>query len=93
MPCSPRMPVAREGVAGGCKADCLHRKRVRAYVEERIRQEDEARELANGWETEYREYLAEHPLITFHVWLKQTKNPEPPAVEQIGHDQKDEAAA
>ncbi|KQY58350.1 hypothetical protein ASD11_01395 [Aeromicrobium sp. Root495] len=61
-----------------CKADCLHRRRVRDYQEERIRQEDLARETANGWETEYREYLEEHPLITFHEWLKQTKNtPEP----------------
>jgi hypothetical protein len=85
MPCSPRMTR--------CKAECLHRKRVRSYQEERIRQEDTARELANGWDTEYREYLADHPLITFHEWLKQTKNPEPPAVEQAGIDQMKEKAA
>lgn len=54
-----------------CKADCLHRTMVRAYTDERIRQEDTARELANGWEAEYREYLESNPLITFQQWLSQ----------------------
>ena len=71
MPCSPRMTK--------CKLDCLHRARVTAYKDERIRQVDEAWEAALGYQTEFDEYVAQHPLITFHEYLKATKNPEPAA--------------
>jgi hypothetical protein len=74
MPCTPRMT--------GCKAACLHRAKVQAYREERIRQEDEARELANGWDTEEQEYLADHPLITYKEYLIFNKNPDPVEAEQ-----------
>lgn len=70
MPCAKRMTVRRDDETGtGCHALCLHRRLVRGYQDERIRQEDAAREAASGYETEYREYLEDHPLITFKEWL------------------------
>lgn len=61
MPCAPRM--------AGCKASCLHRALVQSYKDERIRQEDVAEQLSLGYQTEFREYIASHPLITFKEWL------------------------
>lgn len=61
MPCAPRMT--------GCKVDCLHRALVSSYKDERIRQEDAAEAASLGYDTEYAEYVAEHPLITFKEWL------------------------
>lgn len=58
MPCTPRMT--------GCKADCLHRRLVAGYREERQRQEIAA-------EDNYRERdgnEAAEPLITFRQWLE-----------------------
>ncbi len=61
MPCPPRM--------AGCRVGCLHRALVDAYRLERIRQEDEADAAAVGYATEYAEYVAENPLVTFKDWL------------------------
>lgn len=68
MPCKPRMV--------GCRFDCGHRALVDAYRSERIRQEDEAEAVSNGWATEYAEYVAEHPLITFKEWLLMNRGPQ-----------------
>ncbi|EFQ84739.1 hypothetical protein HMPREF0063_10080 [Aeromicrobium marinum DSM 15272] len=75
MPCFPRMRMGTE-TDPGCKADCLHRRLVQEYKAERIRQEDAAVEASIGYATEYAEYVAEHPLITFKDWLIMTKGPE-----------------
>jgi len=65
-----------------CKLDCLHRALVRSYKDERIRQEEAAEAASLGYDTEWAEYVAEHPLITFKDWLIGHKNPEPLAEER-----------
>ncbi len=61
MPCAPRM--------AGCRADCLHRRMVLDYRLARTAEEAVAEEVSIGYATEYAEYVAEHPLITFKDWL------------------------
>lgn len=65
----------------GCPETCAHKIRVRFYQEWRQRLEDEAWENANGKQTEYDEWIRDHPLPLFADYLRQTKNPEPPEEE------------
>ena len=67
MPCSPRMTK--------CKADCLHRQLVDEYVLARHAQQEAANAASYGYQTEYLEYLAKHPLITFKQYLIGSKKP------------------
>lgn len=65
MPCSPKMAK--------CRADCLHRAHVTAYVQERQRSELIAEARSNGYGAELAEYLESHPLPTFHQYLVLTR--------------------
>jgi hypothetical protein len=63
------MPCARRMI--GCKAACQHRRFVRDYQAERLRQEIAA-------ENDFRERDGnEHAeaLVTFHRWLKHHRRP------------------
>lgn len=53
----------------GCKASCLHRALVNDYRLARLNEEQQAEEASIGYATEYAEYVADHPLITFRAWL------------------------
>lgn len=64
MACSPRH-------ARWCSS--AHFRRVWDYREERQRQERVAEERSNGYDTELREWLAEHPLLTFRDYLIHTR--------------------
>lgn len=68
MPCTAGMT--------GCRLGCLHRRMVEEYRAERLRQTETAAEAALGYRTEYAEYLAAHPLITFAQWLRALGAPE-----------------
>lgn len=72
MPCRKRMV--------GCKTDCLHRALVNEYRLARLNDEQHAEAASIGYATEYAEYVAAHPLITFQEWL-------------IGHRKPQEVAA
>ena len=66
MPCSPGMR--------NCVATCAHRRFVRDYQAERVRQEAVRDEVTKGYETE----LADHPeIVTFKSWLIDHKAPSP----------------
>lgn len=67
MPCSPGMVA--------CVATCLHRALVEDYRAERRRQEDAAEAASLGYATEWAEYTAANPLVTFGAWLKFTAVP------------------
>lgn len=60
----------------GCAVTCGHRQFVEGYRQERERQEIVAENVSLGYDTEYAEYVADHPLPTFKQWLKQSKGPE-----------------
>lgn len=60
----------------GCRASCGHRRIVEEYRDERIRQEDIAAEESYGYETELKEWLENHPLITFKEYLMTTNRSE-----------------
>ncbi|WP_311210899.1 MULTISPECIES: hypothetical protein [unclassified Aeromicrobium] len=64
----------------GCRVDCLHRRLVEDYRIARANDEALADEASIGYATEYAEYVADHPLITFKDWL-------------TGHRQRHEEAA
>lgn len=49
---------------------------VTTYREERQRREIEAENVSLGYDTEYKEWVADHPLPTFKQWLKQSKRPD-----------------
>lgn len=71
MPCAKRMAVRKgDEPKSGCRATCLHRRLVQEYRDERDRQHEAAMEASIGYETEYQEYVAEHPLVTFKDWLR-----------------------
>ena len=58
MPCSPGMR--------NCVATCAHRRFVRDYQSERMRQEMTREDVTGGYATE----ISEHPpIITFKQWL------------------------
>lgn len=61
MPCKPKMV--------GCAATCGHYAIVSDYRFERLRQESVADDAGNGYRTEYEQYVATNPLITFKKWL------------------------
>lgn len=67
----------------GCHAGCLHRQLVLAYRDERDRQHEVAVEASIGYQTEYEEYVAEHPLVTFKEWLKWNRNEDPPDEREV----------
>ena len=52
---------------------CGHRAIVEAYRQERQRQEALADDQSLGYATELAEWVRDHPLITFHQWLKGTR--------------------
>lgn len=76
MPCPKRMTLAVDGKPGaGCKASCLHRALVNDYQLARHNEEQAAETASIGYATEYAEYVAEHPLVTFKDWLIGHKKP------------------
>jgi hypothetical protein len=54
----------------GCVATCGHRQWVEGYREERERQEIVAENVSLGYDTEYAEWVADHPLPTLKEWMK-----------------------
>ncbi len=74
MPCAPRMTVRKDDEPGsGCRLECLHRRLVQEYRDERDRQHEAAVEASIGYATEYQEYIEQHPLPTFKDWLRWTR--------------------
>jgi hypothetical protein len=72
MPCTKGMAVRRED-APGCHRACRHRTFVTEYQAARENDVQAAEAASNGWEAEFREYVRDHPLMTFQRWLVQMK--------------------
>ena len=65
----PKLPMHRRCVRGHVQCSVHHAELVQDYTDERRRQYELAMEISAGYDTEFADYVAEHPLVTFRDWL------------------------